>query len=132
MNGSEVLYDSCQKYLMNIFLNIISESSKMNFLSGLFRGSRSLKMKSLPNIGAVCEEHHVNKNSMFEFPENTKSVMVGMGCFWGVERLFWKQDGVYSTQGTLISYKKGSFATNRRDSKLQWLLPKVITFDSKQ
>lgn len=22
----------------------------------------------------------------------------GMGCFWGAERMFWRQKGVYSTQ----------------------------------
>ena len=39
---------------------------------------------------------------MFDFPADTKMVMFGMGCYWGVERLFWKQKGVYSTQGGLI------------------------------
>ena len=32
------------------------------------------------------------------FPENMESVLFGLGCFWGAERLFWKLDGVYSTQ----------------------------------
>jgi len=31
------------------------------------------------------------------FPENTQQLVVGMGCFWGAERVFWKADGVYTT-----------------------------------
>lgn len=31
------------------------------------------------------------------FPSTTKKVLLGMGCFWGAERLFWQLDKVYST-----------------------------------
>ena len=31
------------------------------------------------------------------FPAGFRLAMFGMGCFWGVERLFWQCDGVYST-----------------------------------
>ncbi|XP_019121261.1 mitochondrial peptide methionine sulfoxide reductase isoform X2 [Larimichthys crocea] len=31
-------------------------------------------------------------------------VMFGMGCFWGAERKFWRQKGVYSTQ---VGYSGG-------------------------
>jgi peptide-methionine (S)-S-oxide reductase len=31
------------------------------------------------------------------FPENTQSLVVGMGCFWGAERIFWQAEGVYTT-----------------------------------
>ena len=31
------------------------------------------------------------------FPEGTEEIVVGMGCFWGAERVFWKADGVYTT-----------------------------------
>src|SRR3974377_41494 len=31
------------------------------------------------------------------FPENTQQLVVGMGCFWGAERIFWQADGVYTT-----------------------------------
>lgn len=30
-------------------------------------------------------------------PEGMAEAMVGMGCFWGVERLFWNQPGVWLT-----------------------------------
>jgi peptide-methionine (S)-S-oxide reductase len=31
------------------------------------------------------------------FPEGTEQLVVGMGCFWGAERIFWQADGVYTT-----------------------------------
>jgi len=31
------------------------------------------------------------------FPEGTEQLVVGMGCFWGAERIFWQVDGVYTT-----------------------------------
>jgi peptide-methionine (S)-S-oxide reductase len=31
------------------------------------------------------------------FPENMQQLVVGMGCFWGAERIFWQADGVYTT-----------------------------------
>src|SRR3954447_2899237 len=31
------------------------------------------------------------------FPEQMEQLVVGMGCFWGAERLFWQLDGVYTT-----------------------------------
>ena len=31
------------------------------------------------------------------FLDNLETLVVGMGCFWGAERLFWKCEGVYST-----------------------------------
>ncbi|XP_040524382.1 mitochondrial peptide methionine sulfoxide reductase isoform X10 [Gallus gallus] len=43
-------------------------------------------------------KHHVNGNRMVEpFPEGTQMAIFGMGCFWGAERKFWRQKGVYST-----------------------------------
>ncbi|XP_074438217.1 mitochondrial peptide methionine sulfoxide reductase [Larus michahellis] len=47
----------------------------------------------------VADKHHVNGNRMVEpFPEGTQMAVFGMGCFWGAERKFWRQKGVYSTQ----------------------------------
>ena len=31
------------------------------------------------------------------FPEGLEQAIVGMGCFWGAERVFWQAPGVYST-----------------------------------
>ncbi|MEL0323961.1 MAG: peptide-methionine (S)-S-oxide reductase MsrA [Rhodospirillales bacterium] len=31
------------------------------------------------------------------FPENVQTVLLGLGCFWGAERIFWQTEGVYST-----------------------------------
>ncbi len=31
------------------------------------------------------------------FPEGFETIVVGMGCFWGAERMFWQAPGVYTT-----------------------------------
>jgi peptide-methionine (S)-S-oxide reductase len=31
------------------------------------------------------------------FPEGMQHVVLGMGCFWGAERIFWQVRGVYTT-----------------------------------
>ncbi|KAM4529901.1 mitochondrial peptide methionine sulfoxide reductase isoform 1-T1 [Fundulus diaphanus] len=53
----------------------------------------------------VSAKHDVNGNrTVPPFPEGTEMVMFGMGCFWGAERKFWRQKGVYSTQ---VGYSGG-------------------------
>ncbi|MFO8127429.1 peptide-methionine (S)-S-oxide reductase MsrA [Yoonia sp.] len=39
-----------------------------------------------------------------EVPEGMDEAMFGMGCFWGVERMFWKLDGM---QSTMVGYAGG-------------------------
>jgi len=43
-----------------------------------------------------------------DVPDGMEAAMFGMGCFWGVERMFWKLDGVYST---MVGYA-GGFTPN--------------------
>jgi peptide-methionine (S)-S-oxide reductase len=31
------------------------------------------------------------------YPEGLETLVVGMGCFWGAERIFWRAPGVYTT-----------------------------------
>ncbi|EKN3487089.1 peptide-methionine (S)-S-oxide reductase MsrA [Yersinia enterocolitica] len=45
----------------------------------------------------VATLHVVNGHSMTHVPEGMEVAIFAMGCFWGVERLFWQQPGVYST-----------------------------------
>lgn len=46
----------------------------------------------------TSETHTVTGRMMHPpFPEGYEEIVVGMGCFWGVERLFWQQPGVYIT-----------------------------------
>ena len=53
--------------------------------------------------------HFVNGNAMTaDVPEGFEVAMFGMGCFWGVERMFWTLDGVYLT---MVGYA-GGFTPN--------------------
>jgi len=46
----------------------------------------------------VTDKHFVNGNSLKPpFPAGMETAMFGLGCFWGAERKFWQQAGVYST-----------------------------------
>src|ERR1700734_3451505 len=46
----------------------------------------------------VPQTHFVNGHRVVPpFPAGLREGVFGMGCFWGVERLFWQLPGVYST-----------------------------------
>ena len=46
----------------------------------------------------VENRHHVNGNpNAPPFPDGTETLIVGMGCFWGAERVFWQAPGVFTT-----------------------------------
>ncbi|WP_029062071.1 peptide-methionine (S)-S-oxide reductase MsrA [Labrenzia sp. DG1229] len=47
---------------------------------------------------APSEVHFVNGKSLNgPYPDGMKTVLLGMGCFWGAERLFWQLPGVHVT-----------------------------------
>jgi peptide-methionine (S)-S-oxide reductase len=54
----------------------------------------------------TAREHFVNGHPLAgPYPEGTEMAMFGMGCFWGVERRFWKLPGVWVTA---VGYAAGS------------------------
>ena len=58
---------------------------------------------------ATAETHFISGRPLnAEIPEGMEAAMFGMGCFWGVERMFWNLDGVYLT---MVGYA-GGFTPN--------------------
>lgn len=66
------------------------------------------KASALPGRAAAiptAQTHYVFENPLTgDVPAGMDEAMFGMGCFWGVERMFWKLDGVYST---MVGYAGG-------------------------
>ena len=71
------------------------------------------------------------------YPEGTKQVVFGMGCFWGAERFFWQTEGVYTTA---VGYAAGytpnpsyeevcSGRTGHNEVVLVVYDPEVISFE---
>ncbi|MDQ3487916.1 MAG: peptide-methionine (S)-S-oxide reductase, partial [Acidobacteriota bacterium] len=46
----------------------------------------------------VPDAHHVNGARLQPpFPAGLETAMFALGCFWGAEKKFWQQKGVYTT-----------------------------------
>lgn len=72
------------------------------------------------------------------FPDGVELVQLGLGCFWGAERLFWTQDGVFSTA---VGYAGGqtpnptydevcSGQTGHSEVVLVAFQPAILSFDA--
>jgi peptide-methionine (S)-S-oxide reductase len=70
------------------------------------------------------------------FPEGTRQLVVGMGCFWGAERFYWQLPGVHTTA---VGYSGGvtpnptyqevcTGRTNHTEAALVVYDPDVISF----
>ena len=65
--------------------------------------------EALPGRAAampVDNHHFVNGRPIKgPFPEGLETAVFGLGCFWGAERKFWQQDGVWTTA---VGYQGGT------------------------
>ncbi|MBE9225476.1 peptide-methionine (S)-S-oxide reductase MsrA [Phormidium sp. LEGE 05292] len=87
----------------------------------------------------VPARHFVNGNPLKPpFPEGMEKAVFGMGCFWGAERKFWQQEGVFTTA---VGYAAGitpnptyqevcSGMTGHNEVVLVVFDPKVISYES--
>lgn len=97
--------------------------------------------QALPGRAAqmpVPEKHYVNSHLLKPpFPEGLETAMFGLGCFWGAERKFWQQNGVYTTA---VGYAAGytpnptyrevcSGLTGHNEVVLVVFDPKVISYN---
>ena len=86
----------------------------------------------------ISNRHYVNGNILYgNFDGGLEKIVVGMGCFWGAERLFWKIKGVYSTSvGYCGGYTKNptyeevcSRKTGHAEVVRVVFDPKIISFE---
>lgn len=55
---------------------------------------------------ATAETHFVNGNRLKQpYPDGLEKILLGLGCFWGAEQVFWQLEGVYMTA---VGYAAGS------------------------
>ncbi len=71
--------------------------------------NRADSLSGRPTAIPTAEKHFVTGRPLKgPFPAGTKMALLGMGCFWGVERLYWGLEGVWVTS---VGYA-GGFTPN--------------------
>lgn len=83
--------------------------------------------------------HFVNQHDMFgSYPAGHEKVLLGMGCFWGAERIFWQTEGIYVTSVGYAGgdhsgpdYKKVCTGTTNHAEVVQVVYdPSIISFEA--
>jgi len=91
----------------------------------------------LSNMSSPTPHHVLGTPFTPPFPDGLEIAVIGMGCFWGAERLFWNLEGVHTTA---VGYAGGhtnaptykavcSGTTNHAEVVLVVFDPAVITYD---
>jgi peptide-methionine (S)-S-oxide reductase len=96
-------------------------------------------LRGRPDAIPTAERHYVNGNPLKgPYPEGSQMIQLAMGCFWGVERLYWNIPGVWVTA---VGYSGGSTPnpayeevcsgrTGHTESVLVVYDPKAVSLDT--
>jgi peptide-methionine (S)-S-oxide reductase len=68
----------------------------------------ALPGRTVLTMPVPAEHFELGKPLGGPWPQNMQTLVVGMGCFWGAERIFWRAAGVHSTS---VGYA-GGFTPN--------------------
>jgi peptide-methionine (S)-S-oxide reductase len=67
-----------------------------SFKNQIIAQNRALEGRQEKQV--VTNEHYVHKRPIAgPFQDSLEGISLGLGCFWGAEKKFWNQDGVYTT-----------------------------------
>ena len=67
--------------------------------------------------------HYIKNISLkSDVPNNLKEIILGAGCFWGVEKKFWDLDGVYLTSWVTLEVKQKIQLTKMSVTKIPIML----------
>jgi peptide-methionine (S)-S-oxide reductase len=100
--------------------------------------SKDEALPGRPHPIPTAAEHFVKRVPLAgPVPAGFERAMFGLGCFWGAERMFWKQAGVYSTAAGYAggftpnpTYEEVcSGLTGHNEVVLVVFDPKAITYD---
>jgi peptide-methionine (S)-S-oxide reductase len=96
-------------------------------------------LKGRPDAIPTAKTHFVNERPLKgPYPDGLELAQFGMGCFWGVERIFWKLPGVWVTA---VGYAGGitpnptyeetcSGRTGHTEAVLVVFDPKLISYET--
>ena len=62
--------------------------------------------------------NEINGRNLCLIPDGYKSIILGMGCFWGAEKIFWNLNGIYHTS---VGYAGGHTKNPTYEEVCSWL-----------